>query len=430
MFDLPIKDLRNNNLNVVLTTRKKTVWDVLEGCELKYKKREIYMAFERNSTVSIVKCNEHDNYNLVKEAVKKSLDLIGGLESIISLGDRVLIKPNLIAPLYYTTGTTTNPHIIKAVAELSKAAGAREIVIADGSAVGNNAAEALEVCGIKSMANELGYKTLDITKDEFVYVMNPVAKIFKKIRLPKIFIESDVVINLPVMKTHDALGVTLGLKNMKGIIHLQDKKRFHKWGLAQCIVDLNHLVLPQLTLIDGTIAMEGSGPKSGEPVGLGLILASKDTVAGDRVACEIMGFEPYEVEYIRQCGEEGLGNFELKDIKIVGEDLKSVIRPFKRSTLDMDKLKELGIKLIACDACSGCELTIKNYLIIAEKKGILEQLKRCTLVYGQNPSIPEGETGKVIRIGTCTKSLQYEGSTYIPGCPPHAHHFDDKLIKY
>jgi uncharacterized protein (DUF362 family) len=381
----------------------------------------------RSPNVSIVKCNEHDNYQSIKTAVKRCLDLLGGLEAIVSLGDRVLLKPNILAPKPYTTGATTNPYIVKALVELSKEAGAKEVIIGEGSAVGHDTFEGFEFCGIKQIAEEYNCRLVDLAKDEFEYVINPMAKIFKRIRVPKTFIEVNVVINIPVMKTHDALGVTLGLKNMKGIIHISDKKRFHKWGLAQSVVDLNHIALPELTVMDGTIAMEGNGPVSGNPVGLGLIMASTDTVACDAVACKIMGFEPEEIDYIKFAQEQGLGCCDISKIKVLGERLSDVVRPFKRISLNHEKLKELGINLISCDACSGCNHVVMSYLVGLEEKGKLQELSGYTIVYGQSAYIPEEVKDKVIKLGVCTRNLTGAEGIYIPGCPPHPHHINEKI---
>lgn len=386
-----------------------------------------YMNNFNESIVSIIKCAEHDNYDLIKKSVKNCIDLIGGLESIISPGDTVLIKPNLLCPSLYTTGATTNPYIVKAVVELCKEVKASKIVIGEGSAVGHNTIEAFEVCGIKNIAEELNCALVDFTKDDYQYVINPIAKKFKRIRIPKSFLEANVVINIPVMKTHDVLNVTLGLKNIKGIIQTSDKKRFHKWGLAQSLIDLNQIALPQLTILDGTIAMEGNGPVAGNPVGLGLILASKDTVACDRVGCEIMGFNEDEIDYIKQAGKENLGCFDINKISVVGEKIANVKKIFKRTNVNEEELEKYRITLVSCDACSGCNHTVKNYIVSLENKKNLGLLENSTVIYGQGAYIPENINKRIIRVGTCTRNLCDTDSLYIPGCPPHPHDIQAKL---
>ena len=294
----------------------------------------------REPRVSIVKCSEYQQFEAVKAALNKVTDLIGGLESLITPGDHVLIKPNLLCEADYKTGATTNPNVIFALAELCKEMGAKKVTVAEGAAIGADTDAVFDTLGIRELAQKHHCNLVNLLKEEFTYVMNPLGRNIKRLRLPRIFIESNVVINLPVMKTHDALAVTLGLKNLKGVIHQTDKKRFHKWGLAQTIVDLGQLVMPELTIVDATVALEGMGPVVGNPVGLGLLLASTDTIAVDRVSMAIMGFELAEVEYLKMAGEQGLGCTDLDKIKVVGEELNSVKRPFARLSLDHELLEQ------------------------------------------------------------------------------------------
>jgi uncharacterized protein (DUF362 family) len=390
-------------------------------------REELTMAFHE-PRVSVVKCADYHQVSTVKESVRAVAGLIGGLESIISPGDSVLIKPNFVAAHDYRTGATTNPNVIWAIAELCREVGAKKISVADGSAVGNDADRVYDQLGLRELAREYHCELVNIAKDEFTYVLNPLGRNIKRIRLPRVFIESNVVINVPVMKTHDALAVTLGLKNMKGIIHPSDKKRFHKWGLAQTIVDLGHLALPELTIMDGTVALEGMGPVVGKPVNLGLLLASTDTVAVDRVCLEIMGFSLDEIEYIRLAGEQGLGCADLSEITLLGAELPELIRPFARVSLDRKALAEMGITVVECDACSGCNNMVNSFLYDLSRKGQLEMLRDCTLVYGQNPRLPEREEGRrIIRLGVCTRNAPFQEGVYVPGCPPHPLHVKDFL---
>lgn len=381
----------------------------------------------RDAVVSVTRCPEHDDYEKIAGTVKKAVDLIGGFEMLVSPGDTVLIKPNLVSAKHYTTGATTNPYIIKALVHLCKENGATNIIVADGAAVGHSAIQVFESAGFKEVLAGSPCTFLDFARDTYQSVANSRGKIFKRIRIPQTFLAANVVINVPVMKTHDVFPLSGGLKNMKGIIHVADKKRFHKWGLAQAIVDLNQIALPELTIIDGTIAMEGDGPVAGDPVGLGLILASTDTVACDTVACEIMGFTVDQVEYIKIAGEESLGCSELETIKVVGEKLKDVRRPFKLNALNTEELKKVGIDVLSCNACSGCSSAVASYFSYLKRKDSLYRLSGHTIAYGQNVALPTAVSGTLVRIGTCTRALGNGQGIYVPGCPPHPQDIDKKL---
>jgi len=371
--------------------------------------------------VSIAKCQKIHDYESVREAVKESLDLIGGLDSLVSPGDGVLVKPNLIGPYHYTTGATTSPHVIRALCELAKEAGARKVTTAEGSAVGSKTEEIFIVTGLAELSTKIGVDLINLKKTETVYMGIPNGKVFRRLRIPEAFMEADVIINAPVMKTHDVFPATLGLKNMKGVLQEKDKKRFHKWGLAQSIVDLNKLVLPQITVLDGTVAMEGMGPAHGTPVNFGIIISSFDTVAADSVAAAVMGIDPSEIEYVRLAFEQGLGCADLSRIEVVGLGIEDVKRPFKRLKLDFESYREKGIQIYEKGACSGCRNTMVAFIADhMESKGRLDLLKGYTLIFGQNVKIPDKFKGKLVNIGLCTKKFREKGE-YIPGCPPHPH---------
>lgn len=385
------------------------------------------MAGLRNSTVAVVRCLDYENLHSVKKAVRQAVDFIGGLEMVVSPGDTVLIKPNLVCAKHYTTGATTNPYVVRSLVELCRESGAAGIIVGDGAAIGHNTMQAFEASGLQAALEGTKYTFVDFGQDEYQYIVNTQAKIFKRLRIPRTFLNANVVINVPVMKTHDVFGITAGLKNSKGIVHVSDKKRFHKWGLAQSLVDLNHIALPELTVIDGTIAMEGNGPASGDPVGLGIVMAATDTVAADTVACEIMGFAVEQVEYIKLAAEQGLGCGDIDKITVLGEPIAAVRRPFRLNSVNSDALGQMGITLLACDACSGCSHTVTTYLTNLQRDNTLHKLQDHTIAYGQSVILPAGFTGNLIRIGVCTRNLSDAGGIYIPGCPPHPQDINKKL---
>ena len=367
--------------------------------------------------VSVTRCSKIDEFDSVNEAVKSALHLIGGLESLISRGDKVLIKPNIISTYHYKTGAVTNPYVIQALCRLARQVGASKLLIGEGSSVGNRTDEAFITSGISKIADEEKVELVDLKKSKTICMGIPNGIIFRRIEIPVIIMQADVIINVPVMKTHDAFPATLGLKNMKGVVQEKDKKRFHKWGLAQSIVDLNKLVLPQLTVIDGTIAMEGMGPCHGTPVNFGTIVSSFDTLAADVVAANIMGINPMEIEYIKLGAEQGLGCANLSQIEAVGLSIDEVRRPFQRIRMDFKAYKKQGIEIHEAGACSGCRYVIEA-LLIDYLKSDLNLLKDYTLIFGQTVKIPEKIKGKLLNFGLCTRQYKDQGE-YIPGCPPH-----------
>ena len=381
-----------------------------------------------NPVVSIVRCADIHNFQAIKEALDRALDLIGGIETFICQGDMVIIKPNLIKPAHYKTGTITNPFLIEAVCRTAKEKGAKRVIVADGAAVGYDTEKVFDRAGLQDVAKREGVELFDFKRSEWVSVPVPYGKVLHRIKLPRIFLEADVVVNMPVMKTHDVFPATLGIKNMKGVIREEDKKRFHRWGLSQAIVDLNKVALPDLTIIDGTVGMEGLGPTHGEPVNLGVIIVSRDVVAADSVASTVMGIDPVEIEYVKLAEKEGLGCADLSKIEIVGERLESIIRPFRRIKLDFKKYEEKGVFILERGACSGCRHNMESIISNLEREGKLGYLKGFHIVFGQLARMPEKVKGKLVFIGLCTRKFKNKGY-YIPGCPPHPEDIIDKLEK-
>jgi uncharacterized protein (DUF362 family) len=245
------------------------------------------------SVVSIVKSPEKPNEKQIEAAVRKAIELVGGLKDIISRGDTVIIKPNLVIPQAPEIGTTTDPRVCKAIADMVKEIGGRP-VIAEASAVGVDTEEAFKAAGYIKL-REKGYEVVDLKKEKTVKVPIPRGKVMKEIDLPRIVVDARAIISVPKMKTHDQTTVTLSLKNCKGLMPDTYKRKFHTtFGIYQGVADLCTVARPSLAVIDGIIAQEGLGPMFGLPVEMDLIIAGKDPVATDAVASVVMGFGPRE----------------------------------------------------------------------------------------------------------------------------------------
>lgn len=375
------------------------------------------------STVSIVKCTKIDGVNTLKVELSKAIELIGGFKSKILKGDSVLIKPNILAPMSYKTGATTNPFLVDALIDLLKEYGVKKITIGEGSVVGIKTGESFIKTGWDKLAEKKGVKLVDFKKDKFILMSVPDGKIFRILNVSKTLLESDIIINVPVMKTHDTYPATLGLKNMKGVIREKDKKRFHLWNLSQSIVDLNKLLMPHLTIEDGTVGMEGYGPMYGTPANLGVIIASFDTVAADTVAAEVMGVEQGTIEYIKLAAEQNLGCGNINNIEVFGCQIKDVKKKFAMVSIEGEELKKNNVRIIESGACSGCRSTLEAYIYMLQKDGLIGNIKDYTFLLGQNAKIPKDIKGPVVKFGACTRSMSIESISqelsYIQGCPPH-----------
>jgi uncharacterized protein (DUF362 family) len=261
------------------------------------------------------------------EPVFKALDLMD-YEAALSGWDTVLIKVNFITVKTWDTGATTDPIVVEAIIERLKNLHVK-IYVVESDATMTSADKAFEATGMREMCERNGVECLNLrhVKDR-VKIDVPNSETLKSITVPRIVTESAVV-SAAKLKTHMSTGVTLGMKNMFGLLPDKFKGKYHLKGISKVIVDINSVLKPVLTVIDGFVGMEGRGPSDGTPVQMDLIITGKDPVATDATGCRVMGFDPHEISHIRKACEKGLGSID--DVQILGERLEDVARTFLRS---------------------------------------------------------------------------------------------------
>jgi uncharacterized protein (DUF362 family) len=260
------------------------------------------------------------------EPVFRALDLID-YESALAGFSRVLIKVNFITTMTWDTGATTDPVVVEALIQRLKRLPV-EILVVESDATMTNADKAFDATGMAEMCSRYAVKCLNLRYvQDKVKIKIPNGEVLKDITVPRIAAES-AIISAAKMKTHSATKVTLGMKNMFGLLPDKLKFKYHAIGISKVIVDINTVLKPRLTVIDGFTAMEGNGPTDGTPLKMNLIVAGKDPVAADATCSRIMGIDPNEVSHIRRAHQKGLGNID--NIETVGAKLDDVKRTFKR----------------------------------------------------------------------------------------------------
>jgi uncharacterized protein (DUF362 family)/Pyruvate/2-oxoacid:ferredoxin oxidoreductase delta subunit len=282
--------------------------------------------------VSIVRCQTYDEEEVLT-GLRRSIDLIGGIENFVRKGSRVLLKPNLLYGKVPEKAVTTHPSIVKAVIVMVREAGGIPF-LGDSPSVGS-LMRAAEKAGIKRVADELGCPLVEFDKP--VLPPGRGEKFFKQLEIDRTVLEADVVINLPKWKTHGLTLLTLGVKNLFGCVPGPRKALWHlKAGedrkvFAQTLVDLYQVIRPSLTILDGIIGMEGNGPNSGHPIQLGLILASSDPFGLDQIVCDLLGIPRESLPTNRVAFERGLAG---DGIQVFGERVEEIKIPnFKLPTL-------------------------------------------------------------------------------------------------
>ncbi|MBN2334135.1 DUF362 domain-containing protein [Candidatus Bathyarchaeota archaeon] len=372
------------------------------------------------SKVSIVKSPGKPSDEQVYDMVKKAVDMVGGIASVVKPGQTVALKPNVVTGRVTAPGVTTDKRVIAALIRLCNEAGAGKVMVVEGAGYFTETAKALELSGVKEMAEKMGAEVVDVDKDQLVELKVPRHLIIDKIRVSKKFMDADVRINLPVMKTHDQLLVTLGVKNMKGVMPKPMKRRFHAIGVVKGILDLNKTVPIDLTVLDAIVAMEGLGPSFGPKVELNTVMASKDVWALDRVASRMMGFMPEELDYLTEAAEHGLYDPSTEP-ETVGESPGSYTYRFERPPMDMEFAE--GITVISDGACSACRGTIHSVVYDLEQMKKMGEIRNLFIVVGSNAEVPGDLPNTPLIMGTCLKKHAAEGC-YVEGCPPN----NDKML--
>jgi uncharacterized protein (DUF362 family) len=259
------------------------------------------------------------------EPVFKALNLIDYKKALVDY-DTVLIKVNFITDKTWDTGATTDPIVVEAIIKKLEDLPLKVYVVESNATI-TNADKAFEKTGMKEMCRRNGVEWLNLrhVKDK-VKLEIPNGEALQSIVVPRLVTES-AVISAAKLKTHLNTTVTLGMKNMFGLLPDKFKGKYHMKGISKVVVDINTVLKPVFTVIDGFVGMEGEGPIDGTPVQMNLIIAGKDVVATDATAARVMGFNPYEITHIRKAFEKGLGRSEAQ---IIGEKLEAVKRSFKQ----------------------------------------------------------------------------------------------------
>lgn len=371
------------------------------------------------STVSIVKTDLYDAEKIA-QSVRKSVELIGGMESIVKPGMKVLIKPNLVAvPQDRLGGAVTRWEVVLPIAEMVKEAGGTAI-IAESSAAGVDTRDVIKFCEYDKII-EKGFDVIDLkTQGESCKIPLENGLLLKELNTWKLVEEADVIISVPLMKTHDQTEITLGIKNLKGLIQDPQKKWFHRNGVANGVVDISTALKPNLCIVDGTFGQEGYGPLAGITKEVGLIIASTDIVSCDAVTASVMGYDPREVEIIRIAGDVAkIGEINLENIEVVGEQIEDVKNVFKRPCeLPLEGLPDFNL-IFTEGACTGCRNTVLSVLIDMRMAGTEKYLEGKTIIAGPIKELPEGvKKEDLVLVGVCTKAFEEYG-TWVKGCPPN-----------
>lgn len=228
----------------------------------------------------------------------------------------ILVKVNLSSDIKVPS-QNTSPWVLEGVLAVLKDLYSSDILVADSDTTSSNVERASLLWGFKQICDRYNVKFVNLTKDKLMKV-DIGGEVFKEVLLPETLLNVDSIVTVPVIKTHQITGITCSLKNQWGC--LPTFRHQYHLVVDRAIVEINKFLRPKFAVADGTICMEGQGPRTGKPRVCNVIMASQDLVALDSAACRFIGMHPEQVRHITLAQEEGLGSMEFRP---VGDDFFS-----------------------------------------------------------------------------------------------------------
>lgn len=361
--------------------------------------------------------------------VEQVLSELGGVENLIKKNSTVILKPNAGHLGPPGTSINTNHEFLRSVIKAIKKAGAKRIIVGEAAAIGCDTMACFESAGHAQVAREEGVELYDIKSDkDLIKVQIRDAKSeITHVMLPRIILEAEHVINLPVFKSHASMVFSCALKNIKGVV--QDKVHYemHKTNLAMAMMDIWSVVKADLTIADLIYPAEGFGPHSAVPLDFGCVVASKDPVALDATACRMVGLDINMVDYFEAARQRGLGTSDEDSIIVKGKQIKDVYKKMWLPYLEkFDTWPEYNI--MHENSCSSCQSLVAFTMEKLKALGEYDKNTDAVIVLGAKKEIPEEiPPEKLILVGNCTAKYRCRGVA-VHGCPPSEPHIAWAII--
>jgi uncharacterized protein (DUF362 family) len=361
-------------------------------------------------------------------ALRRCVELCNGFEKLRE-DNNVLLKPNMAwggggskrMPKY---GFVTTSRIVEDLIQLLRERGCRHISIGEGAIVsdelGSDTFKGYKWSGIERVARKHGVKLIDFNREPH----RKVELDGTEIGVSNAALESDFLINLPVLKTHSQTRVSLGLKNLKGCLDMRSRMEFHKGDLEHLIALLNTRVKPELTIIDGIYAMERGPDFLGTAHRTDVIIAGKDNLSCDVVGSTVLGIEPSSVEHLKEFASMAKRSLDISTVDVRGESIKDVVKELKWDRDPEDMFREAGVKGVSFQHpgkhfCSGCLISVESVLVafLKDNAGItLDDIEICC-----GPDVkPRKEPRKSFLVGSCSIGANRDlgNAIRVKGCPP------------
>jgi uncharacterized protein (DUF362 family)/NAD-dependent dihydropyrimidine dehydrogenase PreA subunit len=321
------------------------------------------------TTVALIRCPNYDP-DEVEAALRRGLAHLGGIERFVQPGERIMLKPNILAGDPPARAVTTHPTVLAGMVRVLRDAGA-EVCFGDSPGL-DAPRQAAERSGLYDAGVQNGARFVEFTANEHLDTSE--GKAVKRLPVARVVLDCDGVINLPKMKAHQLTRITGAVKNLFGCIAGRRKALYHVQfqdprAFSRLLVALAMQIHPRLHVMDGVIAMEGNGPRGGNPHLMQVLILSADPIAVDATFCRLIAMDPGFVPTNTLGAEVGLGTYDREAIEIVGDTLDDLIDPdfkmirkpvYANATLaNRDILKNLllpkpTIQEVRCIRCGRC----------------------------------------------------------------------------
>lgn len=369
--------------------------------------------------------------------IAEALSLCGDFNKL-HFGSKVLIKPNLVSWIdsfpYAPFGVITTTVLLDRLISYLKDVGVRNITLGDGCALnkefGSETHILFDRLGYNYFVKRYGISLVDFNQTEFDNVnLGPY-----KLKVSQTVNEADCIINVPALKTHEYTQITLGFKNLKGILHSESKKSCHnrKYSIDKYLVEIAKAYYPNLTIIDGIYMLERGPMFTGRAHRSNIIVAGKDMFSVDLAGSTLMGIKPIDVEHLSVFAEDNNRSLDIDSIPIKGIDIKKCVRSLeiKSPWIDGKRIPavfeaqnlrgfEIPYPKVLCTGCTYI-FPLAVLLILSANQG--KPFPGYELLAGKDCE-PSGKAKKSFLLGNCPikswkKDSNIKEAVCIPGCPP------------
>ena len=366
------------------------------------------------------------------ETVAQALDAVNAWKAF-KKGMKVLIKPNAVmggSPKISCRGITTSPQVVDAVINLAKAKGAGQIVIAEGSvelpSLKLDTRAAFNWSGLYELASKQNIPLIDLNQGPY---RDFTLSDGTQIEIAEAVFEADFVINMPVLKTHNQTMTTVALKNLKGCLAMESKKKCHtESDLSRAIAEFNCFIPCHVNVVDALTATEiGPTPTGREDQvrELGLIIAATDRLACDVVGSYLLGYKAAEVPHIAHYAALTGGSLNIEDIVVQGEDPDQYCMDLAYSSEWLNDLMQkfavegMHMPQYGDSVCSACGFNLWAGIFGFCRANSGVKLEGVELCLGKD-AVPGKDAKYPVLMGKCAlkRNKGLKDAIKVPGCPP------------